>query len=256
MITKARRTVKSAFLQAEGNEAVRRIAWLQPPLDKSLAASLLQAPQDFLVLLDAADLHVEALLHGEDRLFSFYSEVAALAGGRQMILSLPWSGRVPPPAHLQHAFLSAALRTSAFGRVALLLAFADTPDTIRDARTALDATMRELFWRDLPFDEVVPVGLRLETPAAVLNAHALAEEVDFLDLELDHVTQLALGGSPTAPMLKQHRQEILQLAKLALSGAHAAARFLSVSGSLASDPYFRVALADLGVDAITEAPFC
>lgn len=249
--------------QVNGVPYVKQIVTLCAPLNRELAVNILSSKEDFLLQPDATGLHAQTVMHAEEKLFSFYHEIACLADGRQMILPMPFSNaepffnsQAPVFAHdFFREFLHAALRTSAFGRVALLCPQIGSCKDIAFVRQVLQDAMASLLYRGHPFDEMAELGIRIGTPAAALLSRALAEEVDFLDLDLDSLAAHAMGAAHITPaLIDQNTEAVLRLVEIAVGNAHLVGRFISISGQLANRADFLPHLLAIGADAIVRSP--
>ncbi len=75
--------------------------------------------------------------------------------------------------------LRAILRASARGGVRVMFPMIVSLAELCDALALLEECKEELRRQEVPFDDRIPVGVMIETPAAVFMADELAAEVDF-----------------------------------------------------------------------------
>lgn len=226
--------------------------------DRNTAASPTAA-----LLLDAAPLHTETLLHAEERLYRAYRCAADAANGRHLILTAPVPVEKNAPVGIRalirrpallSAYLSAALRASATARVSLLLPHVSTADEIAEVRRIAEQAMGDLMRRGLAFDELTESYISVGTPAAVILSRTLAEECDLLAVDADRLISLTVAALPDTPLyaelLQKSRKAVLSLIRLAIENAHTAHRRVAVSGTHFLSETDLQELLDLGVDAL------
>src|SRR5690606_38348203 len=73
--------------------------------------------------------------------------------------------------------LKALMRAAVHGDVRIMLPLIITLDEVREARRLLAECSQELEARGCPFQRAVPLGIMVETPAAVIGADAFVEDV-------------------------------------------------------------------------------
>jgi len=122
---------------------------------------------------------------------------------------------------------------------------------LRAVRAALDAARRTVD-RSLP----LPLGVMVETPAAVLVADQLAAEADFLSIGSNDLAQYVLaadraGGDGSADAFDP---AVLRAIALTIEEAARAATPVSVCGGLASDSLGAILLIGLGTRRLSCAP--
>lgn len=148
--------------------------------------------------------------------------------------------------------LRAILRVAAEHPVHLLLPMVSTPHEVRSARVWLEQVRIELSaGRTQPMPPL-PLGIMLETPAAVWSLSSLAGQVDFFSIGSNDLTQYLMAadrGNPAVaalthdlplPLLRA-LQEIVQVAR-------ATGTPVSLCGELASDLTLLPVLIGLGLE--------
>lgn len=95
--------------------------------------------------------------------------------------------------------LRAILRASAHGRVKLLVPMLARLDELRMVRVALHRAMDELREEGVRFNPDLPVGVLVETPAAVAVIDSLVKESDFVAIGSSDLAQYVLAVDRTNP---------------------------------------------------------
>ena len=158
---------------------------------------------------------------------------------------------------LLSAQLRAVLRAAKEGKAALLLPMIVSVSEIEDVRKALETERRALFGDDEAAPEV-PVGVMIETPAAVVQADVLARHADFFSIGTNDLAQYTLAADRTNAALAyldgMFHPATLRMIRLTVSAAQQAGIPVAVCGEMASDPLAAKLLIGLGVTVLSMAP--
>lgn len=158
---------------------------------------------------------------------------------------------------LLSAQLRAVLRAAKEGKAALLLPMIVSVSEIEDVRKALETERRALFSDDEAAPEV-PVGVMIETPAAVVQADVLARHADFFSIGTNDLAQYTLAADRTNAALAyldgMFHPATLHMIKLTVSAAQQAGIPVAVCGEMAADPLAAKLLIGLGVTVLSMAP--
>jgi len=161
----------------------------------------------------------------------------------------------PPLQQLFRDQVRAVLRAATLGPARILVPLVTSGElfdfvlaTLREARQALS---RE----GLEHAAEVPLGVMLETPAALPLARSWAADADYFALGTNDLAASALGvdrdDPVTAALADPFHPGLLRLIAQVVADVHAAGRRMTVCGETAADPLGAVALAALGVDTLS-----
>ena len=154
--------------------------------------------------------------------------------------------------------LSAILRASACGSIRILLPFVSCVDEIRSARVLLEETKSRLAQEGVPFNQDIPLGVMVETPAAVFLADTLAREADFFSIGTNDLTQYTLaadrGNSRVSYLCSYFQPALLRAIRMAASQAKRAGIPVGMCGEAAGDPLMIPLLLAFGLDEFSVSP--
>src|SRR5215472_6865970 len=101
-------------------------------------------------------------------------------------------------------------------------------------------------------------GVMIEVPAAALCAGQVIDQVDFVSIGTNDLSQYTFAAdrqaSALAPLLDPWQPALLQLIAMTATAGRAAGKPVSVCGEAASDPLLAVVLVGLGVTSLSMAP--
>jgi phosphocarrier protein FPr len=219
---------------------------------------------------------------GEDEQTEIYRSVAGALGQRRLIVRTLDIGGDKPAAYLTlpkepNPFLGwrairislampelfktqlrALLRAATAGNIHLMFPMVSTLDEVLRAQALLAAAASELSAAGVPLRADLPVGIMIETPAAVAMADRLAPLVDFFSIGTNDLTQYTFAADRT----NQHvvalndplHPALLRMVDAVLRAAHGHERWVGLCGELAADPLAIPILLGLGLDEFSMAP--
>ena len=154
--------------------------------------------------------------------------------------------------------LSAILRASAYGSIRILLPFVSCLDELRSARVMLEETKSCLAQEGVPFDKDIPLGVMVETPAAVFLADQLSREADFFSIGTNDLTQYTLaadrGNSRVSYLCSYFQPALLRAVRMAAACANRSGIPVGMCGEAAGDPLMTPLLLAFGLDAFSVSP--
>lgn len=154
--------------------------------------------------------------------------------------------------------LRAVLRAAATRDIQLMLPLVTRVEEVLDTRELLAEAAESLAREGVRAARDVPVGVMIETPAAVITADRLAEVSAFFSVGTNDLTQYTLavdrGNARLADRFQPlHPSIVRQLHQVVRVGA-AAGLPVSVCGEMASEPLSAVLLLGLGYRRLSVSP--
>jgi phosphotransferase system enzyme I (PtsI) len=154
--------------------------------------------------------------------------------------------------------IRAVLRAAAGHDVQLMLPLITTVQEVQEARDMIAEEARALAAAGIRAAPSVPVGVMIETPAAVLMADRLAEVSAFFSVGTNDLTQYTMavdrGNARLANRFNPHDPSIVRQLQRVLEVGNAAGLPVSVCGEMASEPLSAVLLLGLGYERLSVSP--
>ena len=131
-------------------------------------------------------------------------------------------------------------------------------EEVREAKAIMAAERAALLERGVPVERELPIGIMVETPAAIFACAALAAEAAFFSIGTNDLTQYVMATDRLNPRLADLCQPIqpavLRAIATVAAAGRAAGRPVGVCGEMASDPSLALLLVGLGVDELSMNP--
>jgi phosphotransferase system enzyme I (PtsI) len=154
--------------------------------------------------------------------------------------------------------IRAVLRAAAGHDLQLMLPLITTVQEVQEARDMVAEEARALAAAGVPAAPSVPVGVMIETPAAVLMADRLAEVSAFFSVGTNDLTQYTMavdrGNARLANRFNPHDPSIVRQLHRVVEVGRTAGLPVSVCGEMASEPLSAVLLLGLGYDRLSVSP--
>jgi phosphoenolpyruvate-protein phosphotransferase (PTS system enzyme I) len=152
----------------------------------------------------------------------------------------------------------AVLRAAAGHNLQLMLPLVTTVHEVEEAREIIMEEARALQKEGVRAAPSIPVGVMVETPAAVMMADRLAEVSAFFSVGTNDLTQYTMavdrGNARLANRFTPHDPSVVRQLKRVLDVGKAAGLPVSVCGEMASEPLSAVLLLGLGYDCLSVSP--
>ncbi len=156
------------------------------------------------------------------------------------------------------AQLRAALRASAHGPVQLMFPLVTNVLEQRQARMIVEDVKEDLADEGVAFDERLPIGMMMETPAAALMAPVFAREVDFFSIGTNDLVQYTLAVDRTnalvASLYSAAHPAVIRLIKEIVRSAKRRDVPVSVCGEAAGEIEYTMLLIGLGLRSLSVTP--
>ena len=124
-------------------------------------------------------------------------------------------------------------------------------DIVAEVKKELDAD-------GLLYDKDIELGIMIETPAAVMMAEELAEEVDFFSVGTNDLTQYTLAIDRQNESLDEfydsHHPGLLKMLKMIVDGAHKGGAWAGICGELGADLSLTKEFLAMGYDELSVSP--
>ncbi|MFO0879316.1 MAG: putative PEP-binding protein [Gemmataceae bacterium] len=163
----------------------------------------------------------------------------------------------PPLQQLFRDQVRAILRAADVGPVRMLIPLVSSSEVLDFVLETVTQVREGLLRSGMTHVQAVPLGAMIEVAGAVPLVSYWVNDVDFFALGTNDLAASALGIDRDDPLAGSQidalHPGVLRLMASVISDAHAANRPVSVCGEIAADPLGGLALAALGVEALSVA---
>ena len=155
--------------------------------------------------------------------------------------------------------LRAIYRASAYGKLAIMFPMVASSWELKKAKQLCAEVQNELKMEGFAFDEALPIGIMIETPASVIIADELAKDADFFSIGTNDLTQYTLAidrqsNAELDPFFDSHHPAVLRMIKMVAEAAHNAGIWAGICGELAADETLTKYFLSIGIDELSVAP--
>ena len=218
----------------------------------------------------------------EDEQFAIYKQVAQTLAGRKVIIRTLDIGadkqadyfelpKEENPAMGLRAIricltrpevfktqLRAILRASAFGKISIMFPMIISVDEVKKIKAVVEEVKKELDADGLSYDKNIELGIMIETPAAVMIADELAEEVDFFSVGTNDLTQYTLAidrqNQSLDDFYDSHHPAIMRMLQMIADAAHRHGAWAGICGELGADLSLTKEFLAMGYDELSVSP--
>jgi phosphoenolpyruvate-protein phosphotransferase (PTS system enzyme I) len=154
--------------------------------------------------------------------------------------------------------LRAALRATALGNVQIMFPLVSTLLELRQAKMVLADVMEDLQEHKVPFNRDVPVGMMVETPAAVMMIDHFVEEVDFLSIGTNDLIQYTLAvdrsNKDVVGLYNPADPAVLKLILMAIQAAGRKPLPINMCGQMSGSSLYTMLLLGMGLRRFSVTP--
>ncbi len=154
--------------------------------------------------------------------------------------------------------LRALLRASVYGNLKIMFPMIVTLEELREAKALLEGAKEELRKEGKEYSRKVPVGIMIETPAAVLLSDKLAREADFFSIGtndlIQYVTASDRMNEKVQYLYTSRNLSVLRAIRLVIENGHREHIPVGMCGEAASDEELAPVLLGLGLDEFSMVP--
>ncbi|MDD7805834.1 MAG: phosphoenolpyruvate--protein phosphotransferase [Endozoicomonas sp. (ex Botrylloides leachii)] len=151
-----------------------------------------------------------------------------------------------------NAQMRAILRASHYGDLKIMFPMVTSVEEARRLNGIVNDMKMMLAREGEPFDDSIEIGIMIETPAAVLIADLLIQEVDFFSIGTNDLTQYVLavdrGNEVIAELYDFFSPSVIRAIKQVIDCSHKAGKWTGMCGEMAGDEQAVLLLAGLGLD--------
>ncbi|MBQ7707395.1 MAG: phosphoenolpyruvate--protein phosphotransferase [Lachnospiraceae bacterium] len=154
--------------------------------------------------------------------------------------------------------LRAILRASAFGKISIMFPMIISVDEVKKIKSIVEEVKKELDADGFAYDKNIELGIMIETPAAVMVADELAEEVDFFSVGTNDLTQYTLAIDRQNQSLDEfydsHHPAIMRMLQMIADAAHRHGAWAGICGELGADLSLTKEFLAMGYDELSVSP--
>lgn len=148
--------------------------------------------------------------------------------------------------------LRAILHASHYGKLKIMFPMIISIEELEQAKEILEQCKKELRNEKILFNEIIEVGIMVETPAAVINIEDFAKMVDFFSIGTNDLTQYLLavdrGNQKVSKLYNSFHPAVLRSIHKIITVGHQYHVKVGMCGEFASDPRAVRLLLGMGLD--------
>ena len=152
--------------------------------------------------------------------------------------------------------LRALLRASCYGDLSIMLPLITTADEIRRAKKLIEEAKDQLRAKGQAFSENIPIGIMVETPAAVIMSDEFAREADFFSIGTNDLEQYIMAHDRQNLTLESYyegrdHEPLLRAMQFVCDNAHKHGIPVGICGELGADLDLTERFLKMGIDEIS-----
>lgn len=154
--------------------------------------------------------------------------------------------------------LKALIRAAVYGEIKIMVPLVTDIEELKAVKALIKECEAELEAAGTPFKKDVPVGVMIETPAAVFIADDLAKEAAFFSIGTNDLTGYTMavdrGNAAVANLYSVHKPAVLKAIELTIKAAKNAGIPVGMCGEAAADKDLIPSLVEWGLDEFSVTP--
>ena len=154
--------------------------------------------------------------------------------------------------------LRAILRASVFGNIKIMFPMIVTLEELREAKEMVEKAKASLRAEGTSFEENIPCGIMIETPASVLISDKLAKEAAFFSIGTNDLIQYTTAtdrmNEKVQYLYDPCNLSVLRAIHTVIQNAHKAGIPVGMCGEVASDERLAPLLLAMGLDEFSVVP--
>ncbi|MBL9125409.1 MAG: phosphoenolpyruvate--protein phosphotransferase [Planctomycetaceae bacterium] len=154
--------------------------------------------------------------------------------------------------------LRAIVRASVLGDVRIMFPLITTVLELRQAKMVLSDVIEDLEENNIPFRRDLKIGMMVEVPAAVIMLDQFVQELDFISIGTNDLTQYTLAvdrdNKDVADLYHSSDPAVLKLIQMAVASARRRDVPVNVCGQMSSNPVYTMLLIGMGLRQLSVTP--
>jgi phosphoenolpyruvate-protein phosphotransferase (PTS system enzyme I) len=154
--------------------------------------------------------------------------------------------------------LRAILRAGRFGKVSLLFPMVSTLEEVLEIKKMVKRTQIALHREKIPFAEDMPLGIMLEVPAAAVCLETLLEEVDFVSIGSNDLTQYIMAAdrdnAKVSQLCEPFNPALMQVLYSIIQACLKQDKPVTLCGEMAARPRCFLPLFGMGLRSFSMSP--
>ena len=154
--------------------------------------------------------------------------------------------------------LRALYRASAFGNLSIMIPMITSVSEVLRVKEIISEVKQELKKENKEFKDNVPVGIMIETPAAVIMSDQLAKHVDFFSIGTNDLTQYTMAADRMNPRVESifnpRDPAVLRMIKITVENGLKEGIWTGICGESASDLELTDFYLSIGVRELSVTP--